>query len=156
MPGSREVFHRRFAGPIERDRKHVAGSGLRALIRPFILRRIKSAVLSELPPRTERTITVQLLEDEAPLTRRCIAALNGPSGQRKMHILADIGALRRLCCHPAPIDPKPPLESARLAAFLGLLDELLRNRRKAPVFSQFLGHLEKVRAACAIDISTAG
>ena len=152
--GSRESFQRRFAGPIERDRKPAARDALRALIRPFILRRTKSAVLSELPPCTELTVTVQLPEDERAfyeaVRRRAmenIAALDGPPGQRKIHILAEIGKLRRLCCHPALIDPKTPLESAKLAAFLELTDELLRNRHKALVFSQFLGHLEKVREA---------
>ncbi|MEJ2124915.1 MAG: SNF2-related protein [Alphaproteobacteria bacterium] len=121
---------------------------------PFILRRTKSAVLNELPPRTEQTITVQLPEDERAfyeaMRRQAmenIAALDGPPGQRKIHILAEIGKLRRLCCHPALIDPRTPLESAKLAAFLELVDELLRNRHKALVFSQFLGHLEKVREA---------
>ena len=152
--GSRESFQRRFAGPIERDRKPAARDALRALIRPFILRRTKSAVLSELPPRTELTIRVQMPEDERAfyeaMRRRAmenIAALDGPAGQRKIHILAEIGKLRRLCCHPALIDPKTSLESAKLAAFLELADELLRNRHKALVFSQFLGHLEKVREA---------
>jgi superfamily II DNA or RNA helicase len=152
--GSRESFQRRFAGPIERDRKPAARDALRALIRPFILRRTKNAVLSELPPCTELTVTVQLPEDERAfyeaVRRRAmenIAALDGPPGQRKIHILAEIGKLRRLCCHPALIDPKTPLESAKLAAFLELTDELLRNRHKALVFSQFLGHLEKVREA---------
>ena len=152
--GSRESFQRRFAGPIERDRKPAARDALRALIRPFILRRTKSAVLSELPPCTELTVTVQLPEDERAfyeaVRRRAmenIAALDGPPGQRKIHILAEIGKLRRLCCHPALIDPKTPLESAKLASFLELTDELLRNRHKALVFSQFLGHLEKVREA---------
>jgi SNF2 family DNA or RNA helicase len=152
--GSRESFQRRFAGPIERDRKPAARDALRALIRPFILRRTKSAVLSELPPCTDLTVTVQLPEDERAfyeaVRRRAmenIAALDGPPGQRKIHILAEIGKLRRLCCHPALIDPKSPLESAKLASFLELTDELLRNRHKALVFSQFLGHLEKVREA---------
>jgi superfamily II DNA or RNA helicase len=152
--GSRDSFHRRFAGPIERERKPSARDALRALICPFILRRTKSTVLSELPPRTELTVTVQLPEDERAfyeaMRRRAmenIAALDGPPGQRKIHILAEIGKLRRLCCHPALIDPKTTLESAKLDAFLGLTDELLRNRHKALVFSQFLGHLGKVREA---------
>ena len=152
--GSRDGFQRRFAGPIERDRKSPARDALRALIRPFILRRTKSAVLTELPPRTEQTIRVQLPEEERAfyeaMRRKAmenIAALDGAPGQRKIHILAEIGKLRRLCCHPALIDPKTPLESAKLAAFVALTDELLRNRHKALVFSQFLGHLEKVREA---------
>jgi superfamily II DNA or RNA helicase len=152
--GSRDGFQRRFAGPIERDRKSPARDALRALIRPFILRRTKSAVLTELPPRTEQTVLVQLPEEERAfyeaMRRKAmenIAALDGAPGQRKIHILAEIGKLRRLCCHPALIDPKTPLESAKLAAFLALTDELLRNRHKALVFSQFLGHLDKVRGA---------
>ena len=152
--GARESFQRRFAGPIERDRKPSARDALRALIRPFILRRTKSAVLSELPPRTELTIAVQLPDDERAFyeamrrqAMETIAALDGPAGQRKIHILAEIGKLRRLCCHPALIDPKTTLESAKQAAFLDLTDELLRNRHKALVFSQFLGHLEKMRDA---------
>ena len=100
--GSRESFQRRFAGPIERDRKPAARDALRALIRPFILRRTKSAVLSELPPCTELTVTVQLPEDERAFYEAMrlramenIAALDGPPGQRKIHILAEIGKLRR-------------------------------------------------------------
>ncbi len=106
--GARESFQRRFAGPIERERKPSARDALRTLIRPFILRRTKSAVLDELPPRTELTVSVQLPEDERAFyeaTRRKamenIAALDGPPGQRKIHILAEIGKLRCLCCHPA-------------------------------------------------------
>jgi len=86
------------------------------------------------------TVTVQLPEDERAfyeaVRRRAmdnIAALDGPPGQRKIHILAEIGKLRRLCCHPALIDPKTPLESAKLASFLELTDELLRNATGAGV-----------------------
>ena len=50
--GSRDAFQKRFVTPIEGGRGGNAREALRALIRPFILRRTKSAVLSELPPRT--------------------------------------------------------------------------------------------------------
>ncbi len=62
--GSREHFGRRFVAPIERNRDASALHALRALIRPFMLRRTKSAVLSELPPRTEVTLEIELPEDE--------------------------------------------------------------------------------------------
>lgn len=152
--GSRDGFQRRFAGPIERERKAGARDALRALIRPFILRRTKAAVLDELPPRTELAITVQMGGEERAFyeaaRRRALEALAEarlPAGQRKLQILAEITRLRRACCHPALIDPKTELESAKLAAFLELIDELLRNRHKALVFSQFLGLLEKARDA---------
>jgi superfamily II DNA or RNA helicase len=152
--GSREGFQKRFAAPIERDRKLSAREALRTLIRPFILRRTKSAVLGELPPRTEVNVEIELSSEERAfyeaMRRQAIAtlaALDGPGGQRKIHILAEITRLRRACCHPALVDPSSGLESAKLAAFLDLIEELIRNRHKALVFSQFVGHLEKVRAA---------
>jgi superfamily II DNA or RNA helicase len=152
--GSREGFQKRFAGPIERDRDANARQALRALVRPFLLRRTKAAVLSELPPRTEQTVQVEMGEAERAfyeaLRQRAlesIAALGAPAGRRKIHILAEITRLRRACCNPTLIDPAAQVPSGKLDAFLDLVDELVRNRHKALVFSQFVGHLSLVRAA---------
>ena len=152
--GSREGFQKRFAGPIERDRDANARQALRALVRPFLLRRTKAAVLSELPPRTEQTVPVEMGEAERAfyeaLRQRAlesIAALDAPKGTRKIHILAEITRLRRACCNPALIDPAAGVPSGKLDAFLDLVEELVRNRHKALVFSQFVGHLDLVRAA---------
>ena len=156
--GSRESFARRFASPIERNRSDGALHALRALIRPFILRRTKSAVLSELPPRTELTLEIDLPDDERAfyeaVRRRALEALAqlrdggpGSGGQTRIHILAEITKLRRACCHPALIDPSTELPGAKLEAFLDLVDDLIRNRHKALVFSQFVGQLGRVREA---------
>ena len=154
--GSRESFGRRFASPIERSRNDGALHALRALIRPFILRRTKSAVLAELPPRTELTLEVVLPEEERAfyeaVRRRALEALaqlrdGGVGGQTRIHILAEITKLRRACCHPALIDAETRLPGAKLEAFLDLVEDLIRNRHKALVFSQFVGQLERVRDA---------
>jgi SNF2 family DNA or RNA helicase len=152
--GSREAFQKRFAIPIERDRDAHARQALRTLIRPFLLRRTKAAVLSELPPRNEQTITVEMSEPERifyeALRQRAletIDALDSAKGKRKIHILAEITRLRRACCNPALIDPGIGVPSAKLDAILDLVDELLRNRHRALVFSQFTGHLALLRAA---------
>jgi SNF2 family DNA or RNA helicase len=153
--GSRDAFQKRFVTPIEGGRGGNAREALRALIRPFILRRTKSAVLSELPPRTELTVEVEQPEQERAfyeaLRRKALEALEtlpeDAPGQRKIHILAEITRLRRACCHPRLIDPHTQLAGAKLAVFLDLVDELVRNRHKALVFSQFVGHLEIVRRA---------
>ena len=99
--GSREGFQKRFAVPIERDRDVHARQALRALIRPFLLRRTKAAVLSELPPRTEQTVTVEMAEPERvfyeALRQKAvenIAAMDAPAGRRKIQILAEITRLR--------------------------------------------------------------
>jgi superfamily II DNA or RNA helicase len=152
--GSREGFQKRFARPIERDKDPHARQALRALLRPFLLRRTKAAVLSELPPRTEQTLNVEMMEGERAfyeaLRQRSlerIAALDAPEGRRKIQILAEITRLRRACCNPALIDAAAGVPSGKLETFLDLVEELIRNRHKALVFSQFVGHLELVRAA---------
>ena len=152
--GSREGFQKRFARPIERDKDPRARQALRALIRPFLLRRTKAAVLSELPPRTEQTLSVEMSDAEEAfyeaLRQRSlerIAALDAPEGRRKIQILAEITRLRRACCNPALIDPAAGVPSGKLDAFLELVEELIRNRHTTLVFSQFVGHLQLVRAA---------
>ncbi len=152
--GSHEGFQKRFAGPIERDQDAHARHALRALVRPFLLRRTKAAVLSELPPRTEQTLLVEMDDTERTFYEalrqaalESITALDGARGQRKIHILAAITRLRRACCNPALIDQKAGVPSSKLAAFLELVEDLIRNRHRALVFSQFVGHLELVRAA---------
>jgi superfamily II DNA or RNA helicase len=157
--GSREGFQKRFAVPIERDRDAAARQGLRALIRPFLLRRTKAAVLSELPPRTEQTITVEMAEPERAfyeaLRQRALESIavmdaqrgDALGGRRKIQILAEITRLRRACCNPALIDAAAGVPSGKLDAFLDLVEELVRNRHRALVFSQFVGHLGLVRTA---------
>ena len=156
--GSRQGFQKRFSGPIERDRDSHARQALRALIRPFLLRRTKAAVLSELPPRTEQTVIVEMNEAERAfyeaLRQRALESIAGldasgdaAGGKRKIHILAEITRLRRACCNPALIDAAAGVPSGKLEAFLDLVEDLVRNRHKALVFSQFVGHLGLVRQA---------
>jgi superfamily II DNA or RNA helicase len=152
--GSREGFQKRFAIPIERDRDVNARQALRALIRPFLLRRTKSAVLSELPPRTEQTMQIEMSEAERAFYEALrqkalenIEVMDAQKGKRKIQILAEIMKLRRACCNPSLIDAAAGVSSAKLSAFLELVDDLIRNRHRALVFSQFVGHLSLVREA---------
>jgi SNF2 family DNA or RNA helicase len=107
-----------------------------------------------LPPRTEQTMNVEMAEPERAFYEALrqqslerIAALDAPEGRRKIQILAEITRLRRACCNPALIDAAAGVPSGKLDSFLELVDELLRNRHKALVFSQFVGHLGLIRAA---------
>jgi superfamily II DNA or RNA helicase len=151
--GSLERFNQRFAIPIEKQQDPQARARLRKLIHPFILRRTKSQVLAELPPRTEILRGVDLSESEAALYEalRCgalerLANVDSPAGQRHIQILAEIMKLRRACCNPHLVAPGLKLPSSKLAVFGELLDELIANRHKALVFSQFVDHLTLIRA----------
>ncbi len=150
--GSQKKFTERYAGPIERYQDPEARRRLKRLIQPFILRRLKSEVLQELPPKTEITLTVALSDEEwafyEALRRRAlekITASDGDTGDKRFQILAEIMRLRRACCHPRLVVPDSPIGSAKLNLFAEVVEELLENRHKALVFSQFVDHLSIVR-----------
>jgi SNF2 family DNA or RNA helicase len=150
--GSLERFNQRFATPIERDQDISARHRLKQLIQPFILRRLKSEVLEALPSRTEILRRVELGPEEAALYEALrqqalerLAKVDDADGQKSFWILAEIMKLRRACCHPRLALPDTDLGGAKLAAFEEILDELLENRHKALVFSQFVDHLAIIR-----------
>jgi superfamily II DNA or RNA helicase len=154
--GTSDQFQLKFAGPIERaqDKRAEAGARLRLrrLIQPFILRRTKAQVLSELPPRTEIVLPVDLTQEEAALYESLrrdalekLSSMEGPESQKSIQILAEMMKLRRACCNPQLVAPELGLQSSKLAVFARLLDELLENRHKVLVFSQFVDHLTLIR-----------
>jgi SNF2 family DNA or RNA helicase len=154
--GSSDQFNLRFAGPIEKasDKRAelAARTRLRRLTQPFILRRTKAQVLSELPPRTEIVLPVELSVEETALYESLrrdalerIATLEAPQAQKQIQILAEMMKLRRACCNPVLVAPDSGIRSSKLEAFARLVDELLENRHKALVFSQFVDHLTLLR-----------
>ena len=150
--GSLKRFNERFALPIEKSGDRMAKKRLRKLIQPFILRRGKTEVLEELPLKTEVMLHVEMDATEAAfyeaLRRNAVQKLeqdDAPAGQKHLKILAEIMRLRRACCHPRLVLPESPLSGAKLALFGEVISELLENRHKALVFSQFVGHLEILR-----------
>jgi SNF2 family DNA or RNA helicase len=170
--GSLESFNRRFAVPIERFGDQLAKRKLKKLIRPFILRRTKTQVLEELPPRTEITLQVEMNSKELAfyeaMRRNALENLTyeqqistgktRPGGVNAVslkknnakgytvRILAEIMKLRRACCNPKLVMPESDIESSKLLLFGKVVDELLENRHKALVFSQFVGHLQLIRS----------
>ena len=151
--GSHEAFQARFANPIERDHDRAARWHLKKLIQPFILRRNKTQVLEELPSRTEITLQVELSKEEAAfyeaLRQRAVEKLAESEDGKSSHlkILAEIMRLRRACCHPKLAAEGSVIASSKLALFCETLDELLDNRHKVLVFSQFVDHLTILREA---------
>ena len=144
-------FNERFAIPIERYQDRDAKLKLKKLIRPFILRRIKSQVLEELPSRTEVTLNVEMSEEEAhfyeALRQNAIDKLEGNKDKKGRHlqILTEIMKLRQACCNPRLLDHDTSIESSKLKVFATLIKELIEGRHKALVFSQFIGHLRIIR-----------
>jgi superfamily II DNA or RNA helicase len=149
--GSIEAFQNRFAIPIERDGDQDAKRQLKRLINPFILRRTKTQVLEQLPSRTEITLHVELTPEESAfyeaLRRRAIEKLEGAedNGPQHLRVLAELMRLRRACCHPRLVTEACHIVSSKLALFSATIDELLSNRHRVLVFSQFVDHLTILR-----------
>jgi hypothetical protein len=149
--GSLTQFNERFAIPIERQNDPEARRRLKKLIRPFILRRIKSQVLEELPERTEIALNVEMNRKEAALyeaiRQEAVKKLSNPfnPGHKPLQVLAEIMKLRRCCCNPRLIVPDSTIPSSKLELFGKIISELLENRHKALVFSQFVDHLTLIR-----------
>ena len=150
--GSLQKFNERYAQAIENQQDHEVQQRLRKLLRPFILRRLKNDVLTELPSRTEVTLHVELSSEERTLyealrrnAMQTMMANTEQPGHKQLKILAEIMKLRRACCHPRLVMEESTLGSSKLQAFEELVDELLDNRHKALVFSQFVGHLTLIR-----------
>ncbi|MDR1925057.1 MAG: DEAD/DEAH box helicase [Planctomycetaceae bacterium] len=152
--GSQKSFESRFAVPVQRDRSVSAKNSLRRLIHPFILRRTKSQVLEELPARTEIIREIELSKKETALYEaarlKAIKELQSirekNTGKGQLQILAVLTRLRQLCCNAKLVLPDSDIESSKLEAFCEIMQELKENRHKVLVFSQFVKHLELLRA----------
>ncbi len=150
--GSREKFNSRFATPIEDKNDDEARERLKALVHPFMLRRLKREVLTELPPRTEITHMVEFEPEEAAFyesmrrsASEAIRTIDNDNPEQRFQVLAEITRLRQASCHPRLVADNPPVGSAKLRAFIKIVDELRANGHRCLVFSQFVGHLALIR-----------
>ncbi|MDP3877433.1 MAG: DEAD/DEAH box helicase [Methylobacter sp.] len=150
--GTLPKFNERYAQAIENQQDREVQQRLKKLLRPFILRRLKNDVLTELPPRTEVTLHVELSTEERAiyeaLRRNAMQTMmeaTGQPGHQQLKVLAEIMKLRRACCNPRLVMEDSTVASSKLQAFEELVDELLDNKHKALVFSQFVGHLTLIR-----------
>ncbi len=150
--GSRERFKVRYANPIAKRQDPTIKKQLKKLILPFILRRTKFQVLTELPEKTEVILNVELTPAERAfyeaLRRRAVDKLSGlkaPPGAKHLTILAEIMKLRRACCDPRLLVPDSQIISSKLRLFGEVVEELLENKHKALVFSQFVDYLQIIK-----------
>ncbi len=152
--GSLASFQQRFAIPIERNHDPIAKRVLKNLICPYILRRMKSEVLQELPAKTEQTIFIEPTSEEMAFYEAVrikalekIQQLNTDQNliNKRFSILAEISKLRQACCHSSLIDDSIQLESSKIKVFLEILKNLIENKHKLLVFSQYVRYLAKIK-----------
>jgi SNF2 family DNA or RNA helicase len=150
--GSRNFFQRRFAIPIEKYGDRESLHSLRSLVRPFILRRLKTdkSIIQDLPEKQEMTVFCGMTVPQADLYQQIVeksmAELESAEGiQRRGMILALLVKLKQLCNHPALLTAKSKSkgweiksqESGKLLRLLEMLEEVLAEGDRALIFTQF-------------------
>ncbi|MDF2697200.1 MAG: Helicase, family, partial [Labilithrix sp.] len=148
MLGTAAEFDSRYEQPMSMRPDGAVAEELRATVRPFVLRRTKTQVLVDLPPKTEveRVCIFGLRQKRAYdalalAVRQAVRShLQRRQGARThLSVLTAILRLRQMACDPRLVDPDArPEDSAKRAAFLDLVRELVSEGRRALVFSQFV------------------
>ena len=132
-------------------------NALARLLRPFMLRRTKEAVLTELPSKSEQVLFCEMSTEEAEYyavirekyreSIEKVVAKNGLA-KSKLHVLEALLRLRQAACHSGLIDETKRLEpSAKLELLLTQIKEVIVEGHKALVFSQFTSLLSIVKTA---------
>lgn len=145
--GSERAFRSAFVQPIERLGDDDAAAKLSTIIKPFLLRRLKtdSAVITDLPEKLELTSYCTLSKQQAELYDECMeelfAALRHAAGMtRRGLILSAITKLKQICNDPSHALKERAIISGRsekLTRLEELLAESIEAGDKAIVFTQF-------------------
>ncbi|BAC90207.1 DEAD/DEAH box helicase [Gloeobacter violaceus] len=151
--GARNFFQRRFAVPIEKYGDRSSANALKALVQPFILRRLKSdpQIIQDLPEKQETNVFCPLTPEQAALYERVVneslAKIEQSTGiQRRGTVLATLVKLKQICNHPSHyLGDDGPLanRSGKLSRLGEMLEEVLADEERALIFTQFAewGHL---------------
>lgn len=156
--GSEEAFRAQWRRPIEEEGDEERRAALARRIGPFLLRRRKQEVLSDLPPKTEILRTVSLGEAQAALYESVRLAMEdrvrdviAAQGLARSHItiLDALLKLRQICCDPRLLSMEAAQgvrDSAKLELLMDMLPEMLEEGRRVLLFSQFTTMLSLIEA----------
>ncbi|SIQ68844.1 DEAD/DEAH box helicase [Pontibacter lucknowensis] len=152
--GNQHFFRNEFLKPIEKEKDEHKTRRLHALIKPFILRRHKSQVARELPPKIEHTTFCKMTEEQehayeetkSYYRNKILTSLeeNGP-GNTQFMLLQGLMKLRQIANHPSMTDPAYEGESGKLKEVMRMTKSIVAKGHKVLIFSQFVKHLEIIR-----------
>jgi superfamily II DNA or RNA helicase len=157
--GSQKRFKELFRSPIEKNGDSERLAQLRSRVTPFMLRRTKRDVATELPDKVENIAGVTLDGKQADLyetirltTEKAVREALADKGLAKsqIQILDALLKLRQVCCDPrlVPLASAQKIKhSAKLDLLMELLPEMLAEGRRVLLFSQFTSMLELIEEA---------
>ena len=145
------VFPQLFKGL--KEYSHLTRKKIARRVRPFLLRRLKEDVASELPKKLELVELAELLPDQKKLYAAYLAKLREDTlkhldketiRKNKIKILAGLTRLRQICCHPALFVDGYKGSSSKLELLMRIVEESRLSGRRVLIFSQFTKMLELI------------
>jgi len=151
MPGylhSRTKFAKLYEEPILREDDKNTAARLRQQIAPFILRRLKADVLTELPEKIETTLYAEMTTEQQKVYTAYLMQAKGElsdslEGQgtafaeSRIEILSKLTRLRQLCCHPATFMENYKGGSGKLDVTIETVKDSVAAGHRLLIFSQF-------------------
>jgi len=155
-------FSEVYRKPIESGRAPELLATLRRRVAPLMRRRTKGEVLTELPPKIEQTIDIELgprhrriYEAQLQRQRQKVLGLVGDVDKHRFEILRSLTILRQLSLDPGLVDAShDDVGSAKIDRLVEDLEQVIAEGHRALVFSQFTSYLARVRSqldAAGID-----
>lgn len=156
--GDNKKFTQTFRKPIEKRQDQDRQLALTRRVRPFMLRRTKEEVVSELPAKTEIIQHIELLPTQRDLYESVRLAMHSKiqveieeRGLKRSQIviLDALLKMRQVCCDPRLLkieSAKNVKESAKLQFLIDTLPEMIEENRKILLFSQFTSMLALIEA----------
>ncbi len=157
--GTARQFHRHCRLPIERHADQDAANRLQRRIKPFLLRRTKQLVATELPPKTTILQSVELIGQQRELYEAIRLSVQQRIGQAidkkgvsgsQIIILDALLKLRQVCCDPGLVkleSARRVEESAKMQLLMEMLPEMIEEGRRILLFSQFTTMLAIIEQA---------
>ena len=154
MPGylfTYRKFRNLYEMPIVRENNQEAIQKLRMLIEPFILRRTKKEVLTELPEKTVTVLSNVMEEEQEKMYLSYLADAReevanelqiSNDGQSRIKILALLTRLRQICCHPSLFVEDYKGGSSKLEQCMEIVEDATSSGHKILLFSGYTSMLE--------------
>ena len=156
MPGflyGYDTFKKELETPITKNHDENASARLKKMVSPFILRRLKTDVLKDLPEKTEEVHSVkfsteqQKLYDGQVVHMKQMLSSEDPQNfsKDKIKILAELTKIRQICCDPSLLFENYDGESAKREACIDLIHSAIEGEHRILLFSQFTSMLDLLK-----------
>jgi SNF2 family DNA or RNA helicase len=151
--GNLAFFQKAFIGPIEKNNDPEQQKSLQLMISPFMLRRKKEQVASELPALAEHVVYCsmaaeqeKMYEEEKSVIRNAILENIEKQGVKKSSfvVLQGLTKLRQLANHPSLLDSDSEEVSGKFEQMISMLRDLVAEKHKVLIFSSFVTHLKLI------------